>query len=67
MPSMKQVTEVRESDVIFGAWKSDGRFDIRDVTWRSRCNALSYVHTGAVSRTPVNCAPLSLLSPQQTG
>jgi hypothetical protein len=64
---MNRTTEVRESDVIFHAWKSVSRFDIRDVTWRSRCNAVGYMHTGAVSRTPVNCAPLSLLSPQQTG
>jgi hypothetical protein len=46
----------RESGVIQRPWKSRARIEIRDVQRISRCCMITYVRTGAVSRTPINCA-----------
>ena len=46
----------RESGVILRPWKSRARIEIRDVQRISRCCTTTYVRTGAVSRTPINCA-----------
>jgi len=37
--------------------------DIRDMEYVSHTDTVSYIRTGAVSRTRLNCAPLSGLAP----
>ena len=52
-------TTARETAVISGRVETHDLAEIRDVDYVSGYSVVSYVDTGAVSRTSLNCAPLS--------